>query len=194
MIRAKALDLLAAGDLPSRQADSTLRGSSERRVDVPGHGLGSSQRSVGKEPILRRPDAKLDLCALDAGDQVIDALDYADDRARIEGEVRASSLHAVVVRRRRPLDVFIRGVTHLADPMVAICVAASLALGVLPAPSGAGVAGARIPTAVPRVASRSRLRRGARGLHPRQRGACCAPWMPRRMVPFEPSADCLTAS
>lgn len=47
-------------------------------------------------------------------------------------------LHAVVVRRRPPLDLFMRAVTHLADPAVAIATAMALAAGMVPALASIG--------------------------------------------------------
>lgn len=50
-------------------------------------------------------------------------------------------LRAVVVRRRRALDILMRGVTRLADPATAIPVAAALALGAIPSLTEAGRVG-----------------------------------------------------
>lgn len=55
------------------------------------------------------------------------------------GTVDERLLHAVVRRRRRPLDLFMRAVTHVADPCVSIAVAGSLAVGLVPGLWRAGV-------------------------------------------------------
>lgn len=48
------------------------------------------------------------------------------------GEYDERLLRAVVVRRRAPLDIFVRLLTHLGDPPMAIALAGGLALGLIP--------------------------------------------------------------
>ena len=54
------------------------------------------------------------------------------------GEYDERILHAVVVRRRRHVDILIRALTHLGDASTSIALAGFLALGVVPALEGAG--------------------------------------------------------
>ena len=56
----------------------------------------------------------------------------------ILGEFDHRLLHAVVSRRRRTLDAFVRALTHLGDPGPAVAVSLGLALGWIPGFRAAG--------------------------------------------------------
>jgi undecaprenyl-diphosphatase len=55
------------------------------------------------------------------------------------GEYDERLLHAVVVRRRAPLDVLVRLLTHLGDPPMVVALGGALALGLVPAVAEAGL-------------------------------------------------------